>query len=221
MMAHDLNETDLVERRAAVHGLLQACSNLRVEYQRRSRDNAPNHNVFRLLRIERSEVGLHSPFLADLLDPFGSHGQGTVFLRNFFDMLARHEQKFVDLTAAVRETAPPSEWIVERERGRIDISIRSRRAGLLMFIENKIDAGEQYDQLTRYRSRLERQGSYDHRFLVYLSPKNSGQPQTGTPHICLTYEEDIVKWLKSCAIPDMPKHVLTNLQQYLEIISNL
>ncbi|MBV9531288.1 MAG: PD-(D/E)XK nuclease family protein, partial [Bradyrhizobium sp.] len=44
------------------------------------RVGAPRHNIFRLLGLQRSEVNLHSPLLRDLLDPYGSHGQGTLFL---------------------------------------------------------------------------------------------------------------------------------------------
>jgi hypothetical protein len=51
---------------------------------RRSRDKreAPEFNVFELLRVERNEAA-HSRFLANLLDPAGTHGQGAFFLNHF------------------------------------------------------------------------------------------------------------------------------------------
>ncbi len=48
-----------------------------LEEKRRSweSENAPRFNIFRILRIQRREVKLHSRFLAELLDPLGSHSQ--------------------------------------------------------------------------------------------------------------------------------------------------
>lgn len=44
-----------------------------------------NFNVFRLLDLECSEEELHSPFIAELLDPHGSHDLGTTFLQLFLN----------------------------------------------------------------------------------------------------------------------------------------
>jgi hypothetical protein len=100
-----------------------------------------------LLNIGRSEVGCHSPILADLLDPFGSHGQGGLFLREFLKLLTEHKADLPALSDARVEHASPWAWIIGRERERIDISISNPHIGLLIFIENKIDAGEQPEQL--------------------------------------------------------------------------
>ena len=42
-------------------------------------------NVFEVLGLESSEVGLHSRLIAELINPNGSHGQGNVFLKLFLD----------------------------------------------------------------------------------------------------------------------------------------
>ena len=206
---------------AAVHALVKDTSKLRRDYRQRSQDQAPEHNLLRLLRVTRSEVGLHSPFLADLLDPFGSHGQGGIFLRGFFAMLSTLRPNLLDLTLAVTDPVLPWEWIIGRERQRIDISIRNCRIGLLMFIENKIGPHEQPDQLRRYRLLLNRQNGYQCRLLLYLRPRANGPPQSGTPDICLTYEDHIVPWRRTCEQRVGPEHLRANLRQYIEIISNL
>jgi len=209
------------ERLNAVQASLKACAELRQDYQRRSRDQAPDHNLIRLLGVERSEVGLHSPLLADLLDPFGTHGQGGIFLRKFFDMLSGHWSDLSSLADTVTEPIPLGEWIIRRERERIDVSIRNQRIGLLIFIENKIDADEQHDQLTRYRALLTQQSSYHRwRLLLYLHPRAKNPPRTGVPDICLTYQDDIASWLRSCANVG-PDHIRGNLRQYIDVISNL
>lgn len=40
-------------------------------------------NIFRLLGITTDEVRTHSALLADLLNPRGTHGQGSLFLATF------------------------------------------------------------------------------------------------------------------------------------------
>lgn len=217
------------ERLANAHTLLCKCIKLRQDYQQNSRELAPEHNVFRLLDVTKAEVGLHSPMLADILDPFGTHGQGTVFLRAFLDMLLNQKSDLStfpksELSALARkitDPARPGDWIIARERGRIDVSVRNARIGLLIFIENKIDANEQPDQLARYRRLLDRQvHSYPVRLLIYLAPRYRGSPESGTPNICLTYEDDITTWLQSCEHTG-PEHVRANLRQYIDVISHL
>jgi len=186
---------------------------------------APRHNLIRFLGFERSEVAFHSPFLCDLLDPYGSHDQGTLFLRSFLELLSdRAKQSGVCWAYQWREPrVAAGSWLALPERGRIDISIRNRDEGVLIFIENKINAAEQKRQLCRYRKRLDSERRhYWHRLLVFLSPKAYGRPQTGKPDIHLTYEEEIVRWLKSIdgEIPASAVTLHSNLQQYRQIIAD-
>lgn len=55
----------------------------------RERSDAPRHNLIRFLELQRAEIGFHSPFLRDLLDPWGSHGQSPLFLRSFLEMVGK------------------------------------------------------------------------------------------------------------------------------------
>ena len=48
----------------------------KIEKQKREeRSTAPRFNIYRMFGIERLETEFHSKFLADLLNPAGSHGQ--------------------------------------------------------------------------------------------------------------------------------------------------
>ena len=164
----------------------------------RERLRAPRHNLIRFLDLTRSEIGFHSPFLRDLLDPYGTHGQGTLFLQAFLDMVAEKAHRDSvnwrylwfdpgDMRAG--------EWVVLGESGKIDVSIRNRAQRVLIFIENKIGAQEQDKQLTRYRERLEEQRVlYEHRLLLFLSPRGY-EPRSGRPDVKLTYEDDVTHWL--------------------------
>ena len=44
-------------------------------------------NIFNVLKIGGNEVRLHSAFLAELLNPEGSHGLGNIFLVEFLKKL--------------------------------------------------------------------------------------------------------------------------------------
>ena len=63
----------------SVEARLEAC-------RERRRLRGENFNVFRLLDIENKEDA-HSRFIAELLDPRGSHGQEDYFLRLFLEHL--------------------------------------------------------------------------------------------------------------------------------------
>ena len=143
------------------------------------RDHAPRHNLIRLLALERSEIGLHSPLLCDLLDPYGSHGQGGLFLWGFLDLLVkRHAFARTETQPYDSDVPEPGEWFVLPERDKIDISIRSRKAGLLVLIENKIGAREQENQLCRYRQLLDGQsGIYPKRGSFFFPRRAMALPK--------------------------------------------
>ena len=50
-------------------------------------------NIFSVLRLETKEVRLHSAFLAELLNPEGSHGLGKQFLELFLNMVVRKSKE--------------------------------------------------------------------------------------------------------------------------------
>jgi len=108
----------------------------------------------------------------------------AIFLRGFLAVLAK-EMPEASIETDIIDVPDPGEWIVLPEHDRIDISIRSIKAGLLVFIENKIDAGWQEDQLRRYRKRLElEKHTYPKGILVLISPK-SVPAETGVPPISI------------------------------------
>jgi len=188
----------------------------------------PRHNLIRLVGLECSEVGLHSPFLRDLLDPSGTHGQGALFLRAFLkliDQKLNHNSNPLAGTkfhSNIPDVPESGDWNVLCEREKIDIRIYSPKAGLLVFIENKIDAGEQERQITRYKELLDRQKNfYPHRLLIGLS-RRGYIFRTGDPDIQLTYEDDIYSWLTEAEqqITDSAVKLRGNICQYREIVQS-
>ena len=59
-------------------------------YEEKMKESGEGFNVFHILGLSYNEVRTHTAFLADLLNPNGSHGMGEVFLELF---LAELEQK--------------------------------------------------------------------------------------------------------------------------------
>lgn len=64
-------------------GLLQALS----ARKQRIRDKAPRFNIIKLVGVQHERT--HTGILAGLLDPMGSHGQGTLFLGQFLITIGR------------------------------------------------------------------------------------------------------------------------------------
>lgn len=62
-------------------------------------ESGDDYNVFSVLNLQRKEVTLHSAFIADLLDPKGSHCCGPAFLEAFLKVLGDDATvKFEDLS---------------------------------------------------------------------------------------------------------------------------
>lgn len=196
---------------------------LREKSAEQDRLYAPHFNVFRLLGIERDEVSLHTAFLAELLNPNGPHGQGHLFLRAFFDTAGKHEG-FVPPSKPLDE----HQWSVQSEvyvgGGNIlDLRIESPSLRYVVVVEDKIDAGEQHDQLRRYgRWMRDARRDYQPQQLVFLTP--TGRPPKSNGEFsctCLSYRDDITAMLRICLSRVTAAPVTAIVMQYLTVIENL
>lgn len=61
--------------------LLDQVNTLNNHYKKINDLTSENFNIFRILKLESSEVRLHSAFIAELLNPKGNHGQKDKFLK--------------------------------------------------------------------------------------------------------------------------------------------
>ena len=73
------NVEDILE----LEKLLIQVSAISKKYENAAKLTGENFNIFDVLKLSTSEVRTHSAFLAELLNPEGSHGQGDIFLRLF------------------------------------------------------------------------------------------------------------------------------------------
>lgn len=180
-----------------------------------------NFNVFRVLRMEGDEVRLHSRFIAELLDPRGSHGQGSAFLEMFLRQVecSLPSCSRVDANKA-RLEAPhyigPTLWKDEDSMGgSIDIFITDDARHIS--IENKIHHGEGDHQVDRYCNYRP-----ESNFVLFLTPDGRRANTKKSNYATISYGEYIVPWLEGCHkhCTDLPA-LRESIKQYLVVVREL
>ena len=189
-----------------------------------------NYNLFSILSIERYELK-HSALIANLLDPKGSHGCGDAFLRAFFEIALKDlAYPFEDCTLPHSYTEYYTGPIAGDTGGRIDILVESKSSHYGLIIENKIYAGDQDKQLTRYDNYGKETFGADGYLLVYLTLYgcDASKESTATKsaeevgYLRLSYAEDILRWLEQCVrLADNKPLVRESLNQYIRTIKQL
>ena len=193
-----------------------------VELERREKGEF--FNVFNTIGLRTEEVRLHSAFIAELLNPKGSHGLSYHFLQAFLEI--------IDLPNNYINYHKCSQNIVERvigpvtdmEGGRIDIIIEDGNHAVI--IENKIYAGDQTNQMLRYNNygRKNFPNGYE---LIYLTldghgPDDCSLGDDDYPYITASYEKDIVEWLEKCySISEKKPLVQSVIKQYCELVKQI
>lgn len=195
---------------------------------------ASDFNVFRFLDPDENRL---SDILADLLDPLGRHGQGTLFLIAFLMPLScgKNNQKtiFGELIGhinrgdAVHVTREMQTEHVPSFR-RMDIVIHTN--GLAIMIENKPWAHDQSNQLTEYFNDLKRRFSCGVGIL-YLNKIGSPPSEDSFnkemrsellnkgSYAEISWSDYMWKWLKQCtrdAESDKIRYFLRDFTAYVQ-----
>ena len=193
-------------------------------------------NIFNDLGFMSDEVHLHSMFLANLLNPQGSHGQRGKFLGAFLKML---HNTFPMITAdsldfdTAKSSVEVEKFIgrqTESKGGRIDIYLSDGKHSII--IENKIYAGDQHHQMQRYWNYGKSQKGNDAGktfVLIYLTldgtppSEDSLDGDMGESDIvCLSYKSDIRDWLDRCVeLSSRIPPVRESINQYINTIDIL
>lgn len=185
---------------------------------------APAFNIFRLTN-PRGYEKVHSDFIAELMQPHGSHGQRVRLLTRFLEQLENKHSDFPKLSTVTTRTR----WIwVQREfptfNGQIDIVVQAFHPPMIVAIENKLGAPDQADQIPRYRHWLDTQSrcTEEGKLLVYLTKdgrKSFDAEKRGSKYLCMSYIADISGWLRSCLSEIEAPNVKEVIRQYLELIA--
>ena len=205
------------------------CALEQAQQEERNR-KGENYNLFSILSIERYELK-HSALIANLLDPKGSHGCGDAFLRAFFEIaLKGTAYPFEECTLPHSYTEYYTGPIAGDTGGRIDILVESKSSHYGLIIENKIYAGDQDKQLTRYDNYGKETFGAGGYLLVYLTlyGYDASKESTATKsaeevgYLRLSYAEDILRWLEQCVrLADNKPLVRESLNQYIRTIKQL
>ena len=211
-------------------------SQKRKEQRKEKFERGENFNIFNDLGFMSDEVHLHSMFLANLLNPKGSHGQRGKFLEAFLKML---QKSFPAISADSLEldTAIASVGVekyigrqTDSEGGRIDIYLTDGKHSII--IENKINAGDQHHQMLRYWNYgMSQKGDDTEKsfVLIYLtldgcspSKDSLGEDLKENDIVCLSYKSDITGWLDRCVeLAARTPLVRETINQYISTIDIL
>jgi len=204
------NEMTTEKNNLDIQTFLEKIAVISVKHSGVSKKEQLNFNVFSILRRETEEVGLHSAFLFALLDPKGAHEHQTIFLNSLMDVLG-----LSDFTDAKFERSGKE---IPFDNGRIDLYFQQGDRALI--IENKIDANDEPEQLSRYIKVAKDEFKAKHIDVVYLTldgkiptlnslgdyghlldglcTEGGLRTEDGVQLKCASYKSDIVKWLEHC-----------------------
>lgn len=215
--------------------LLTGYKKRNINLKTRERKEATRFNIFDILNIRAAETTTHTPFLKNLLDPAGTHGQGNLFLETFLktfiplDKTANFELQNDDDYNLIEEKATRG--------GRIDIYIESldisNRFGII--IENKIYAGDQPKQLERYYDYLiETLKFKPYQMMMFYLTVDGSSPSQYSLDVelrnslmaegilkSISYKKDITKWLNHSSKDIEAFKVKELIRQYLKTIQHL
>lgn len=150
-----------------------------------------NFNAFQVLGLDYSEDA-HSRFIAELLDPRGSHGQRRTFLDLFLSQVGRADRLNVRNATVKREKSFGRVVMdgASSKGGRVDIFITDGSRHIS--IENKIGTDEGDEQVTRY---CKAPGN----FVLFLTVDGKPARRKGLPNYSpISYPEHILPWLEAC-----------------------
>ena len=186
-----------------------------------------NYNILTSVLKSTDEVRLHSGMIYSFLNPDGDHYQGTLFLDLFLESLSIDTFK-ININSCT----------VHKEYNNIDIYITDGHKHII--IENKINAGDQKEQIKRYIKTITNEYqniSYDDVLVIYLSidKRNPSQYslanlsivnnhiQTNNKKVALykaiSYKKEIIEWLRLCQF-EVQNIINLNeaIRQYIDVV---
>ena len=221
-------------KRQNLEHLLQNTGRILDHHKKLTVAKGEHFNLFSVLDIETRENKTHSAFLAELINPKGSHLQGPVFLQLFLQVVNKElskdqqkEKELIEKFTSDRTTVTPEFHIgniiwEKNEGGRIDIFLKNGTNTIC--IENKIYAPDQKAQVKRYCGY-----NCNKNTVFYLTLKGEdphedsrGELESGEHFFNISYREHIVQWLELCLkeVPNLTS-VREAINQYILLIKKL
>ena len=204
-----------------------------IEYQKKIAE-IPEYelgfNVFSLVSDTYYKENLHSDILYKILDPKSNHGEKDLFLKLFLNYLIESGCIKID----IENYKNP---LVDREKGRIDISVYDNETKHFIIIENKIhDAPDTNYQIPDYYNKIKNKG-YNIDAIPYISKDGKKEPDRSTwkesskdineliVKLC-AFDDDknkpsLYKWLVNCKNESKNDNNRFILEQYAQLLKHL
>lgn len=204
-------------------------------YEIVKKNTGEDFNLFQILGMETAEVKTHSKFLAELLNPDGSHLQGDIFLSLFinylneFDESNKDHKEYLFGDDKIKLIPNKAKIVIEKfigkktdtEGGRIDMTIEDSENRIIC-IENKIYAVEQDKQLLRYSNFANKYKEFHLIFLTLNGNKCSILNEDEGKVYSISYKKHIVEWLELCKKEAVSLPILREtIGQYVNLIKKL
>lgn len=218
----------------SIQQLLNQVGTISKTYDLVAKSTGENFNLFRILGMETAEVKTHSRFLAELLNPKGSHLQGDAFLKLFISylnnikLIEENNQQRSFLKNRIELNSENAKIEVEKyigrkideKGGRIDICITDSVGDNIICIENKIYAGEQDKQMQRYDNYAKK---FKNRHLFFLTLWGNETKTNGKELVYpISYKIHIIEWLELCKKEAVNLPILReSIGQYINLIKKL
>ncbi|MBX3388000.1 MAG: PD-(D/E)XK nuclease family protein [Phycisphaeraceae bacterium] len=175
-------------------------------------------NIFDALRIEHAEIR-HSNFLAWLLNPSESHGQGTLFLKAvLMDLLRQSPADRRPISAVELDSVELRDIEIRREWKSIDLLVISHDPKFIVAIENKIYAGEHSSQLSRYEQAVRTEFNDFRSMFVLLAARGQGPSEESWTGYSYQSLHGVLSRVKRTAAGSLGADVATFLDHYLNMI---
>ena len=171
-------------------------------------------NAFTLCGVNHYELW-HSKIIAALLNPKEQHGQGTLFLKLFLEILHLRFDPYFDYASAEVFT----EYDI-KEYGRLDIYIYDHCRHHII-IENKVYSPEREDQLKKYQKYADSLDG-DTKIIFLTLDRRESQTADNDYYERISYREHIVNWLDRCIeVSSRMPAIREMLIQYQNLIKKL
>jgi hypothetical protein len=150
---------------------------------------------------------------------------GNIFLKYFFDIIGQ-KNNHKDISGfPIENIAVQTELFIgpidkkNEHGGRVDIAVSDKKNKI--FIENKIYAPDQRNQLLRYKN-------YSDAEIIYLTldgkepSDESAKNMRKDEYVCISYKDHILEWLEKCKKETVDYPLLREtLQQYIALVKSL
>lgn len=227
---HEANS--IARQEASFQKLFDGYKSLKPELEKINQAEAEYFNIFKVMKLGHLEVRAHTPVLAHLLDPRGTHAQLDLYYRLFVDMVLQ-EDLFRNYEPARIEVRTE----LGTQYGQIDIIIIHHAISnpYAIVIENKIYAGDQKDQLVRYKKYLDSLHNIpaSAKRMLYLKPMQTRPSEYSVNAITLTewtdsgfiknisYKDEILPWLNAGLNEIKADKVKVLVKQYIQLLQTI